>query len=272
MRDNNRPIWNQNMQRKLLKYFMCIFYAHTLYADSNNPCNNLLNVINSPSNLTSTCSVPFKKILIELNYIAQPINGHQGLQQNFPNAEIRFGLPSNNEFYIDMPNYIQQKSFPGSGNTTTFLNFKHSIYYNQQWMFALEEVVNTPGGNAAYGSHGWGSTFNSVANYMINDYWSLSGMLGISRLSDPALTGGHYFNSINPDILLSYSRDKLLIYGEVYGQSKISASEGAGYNFDGGILFHIYPNTVLSFSGGQQLYNYLGGITHYINFGMYVML
>ncbi|KTD10916.1 hypothetical protein Lgra_1882 [Legionella gratiana] len=261
------------MKRKLLKLFIGTFYAHTLYADSDNPCSDMLNVVNSPSYLSSPCSIPFKKVLIELNYIDQQLNGHQGVQQSVPNAEIRFGLPYNNEFDINPPTYIQQKSFPGSGNTTTFFTFKHSIYYNQQWIFAVEEIVNTPGGSAAYGSHGWGSTFNGVANYTINDYLSFAGMLGISRISDPSLNGGHYFNSINPDVVLSYSiSDKLLLYGEVYGQSKISAEEGAGFNFDSGILFHIYPNTVVSISGGQQLYNYLGGFTHYINFAMCVMM
>lgn len=261
------------MQRKLLNFLIFIFYAHTLYADSNNPCNDILNVVNSPSNLDSSCSVPFKKVLIELNAIDLQLNGHQGVQQNVPNAEIRFGLPSNSEFLVNPPNYIHQKSFPKSGITTASFALKHSIYYNQQWMFALEEIVNIPWGSTAYGSHGWGSTLNGTANYIINERLSIDGMLGISRLSDSSLNGGKHYNSINPDIVVTYSvNEKIDIYGEVYGQSRISANETAGYNFDGGILFLIYANTVLSISGGQQLYNYLGGFTHYINLGMYVML
>ncbi|AUH72045.1 transporter [Legionella sainthelensi] len=261
------------MQRKSLKLLICIFYAHTLYAGSDNPCNDILNIVNSPSNLDSACSVPFKKVLIELNYIDQQVNSHQGVQQNFPNAEIRFGLPFNSEFLINPPNYIHQKSFPKSGISTTLLALKHSIYYNPQWMFALEEIVNTPGGSSAYGSHGWGSTLNGTATFTINEHLSIDGMLGISRLSDSSLNGGNHFNSINPDIVITYSlNERIDIYGEVYGQSKISAKESAGYNFDGGIIFLLYTHTVLSISGGQQLYNYLGSFTHYINFGMYVML
>lgn len=233
----------------------------------------MLNIVNRPSNLDSPCSVPFKKVLIELNYIVKQLPGHQGVQQNFPNAEIRFGLPFNSEFFVDPPNYIYQKSFPKSGNTTTNLAFKHSVYSNQKWGFALQETVNTPGGSSAHGSHGWGTTLNGIAIYVINNHLTIEGMLGLSRLSDPSLTGGHYFNSVNPDIVLDYSvNGKLSIYGEVYGQSKISAKEGAGYNLDGGVLFRIYPNTILNISGGQQLYNYLYDFKHYINFGISVML
>lgn len=259
--------------QKLVLLFMCIFYTCSLYADSNDPCSNMLNVVNSPSNLNSPCTVSFKKLMIELNYIDQRLYGDYGIQQNYPNAEVRFGLPANNEFSINLPNYIQQKSYPGSGYSSTFLAFKHAIYYNEQWMFALEELVNPPGGSFAYGSHGWGSTFNAIFNYTVNDSWSIAGMVGLSRLSDSSLLGGHHFNSIDPDIVLSYSiNDKLMAYSEIYGQSKISALGNAGYNFDAGLLFLLFPNTTINISAGQQIYNYLGGYQNYINFGIDAML
>jgi len=181
---------------------------------------------------------------------------------------LKFGKRS-----IDLPVYIQQKSAPGSGNTSAAFSAKHAIYYNQQWMFAVDGGVIIPGGSAAYGNKGWTSVINGVANYTINDSFALSGMLGFSKISNSALAGGGSFNSINPDILLSYAiGDKISIYGEVYGQSKTGIDEGAGYNFNGGMLFAARPNIVWSLSGEQQIYNYPGGFTHCINLGLYMMV
>lgn len=112
-----------------------------------------------------------------------------------------------------------------------------------------------------------------MASYVVNDYVAITGILGVSRTSDTALNGGYSFNSINPDVVFSYSpTQKLSFYGEVYGQSQFTIEQGAGFNFDAGVLFLIHPNAVCSFSIGQQLYNYFGNFTHYVNFSFEALL
>ncbi|KTC78900.1 transporter [Legionella cherrii] len=262
------------MKSTLIKIVFCILSATPLTAVADNDiCSDILNVISSPSNVNSPCPPPFKKVFIELNYIDQQLPDHAGIQQNVPNADIRIGLPANNEFFVFPPNYIDQKSFPGTGTTDTRFGLKHTISSKKNWVFALQGIADTPTGSAAYGSNHWGITFNGIAYYEINDQFSITGQLGVSRLSDPKLSGGNYFNTINPDVSLGFSpNSRTSLYIELYGQSKISATQGAGYNFDGGILFLVFPNTILNLSGGQQLYNYLGSFTHYVNVGIAVML
>jgi hypothetical protein len=232
-----------------------------------------LNISNSPNNFDTPCSTPFKHLIIELNYVYQKLNDQAGMQQNVPNAQIRIGLPSHNEFFIGPSNYISQTSAPKTGSTNTYFGLKHTINYNQKWIFAVEDIIETSGGSYAYGAQSWGTTFNAIANYNISDQFSLGGMLGISRQSDPKIIGGHSFNSVNPSLILSYNpNDKLSLYTEVYGQSKIAAETGAGFNFDAGVLYLFNPNILGYISAGQQLYNYLGDFTHYLNLGVSIMI
>lgn len=132
--------------------FIGTSYSQELYADSNEICNSLINIVNSPSHADSPCSVPYKNVLIELTYAALQLPANAGSQQNFPNAQIRIGLPANNEFLIIPPNYSYQKSIPGSGFTNPIFSLKHAIPYNKKWLFALETLIATPGGSDAYGS------------------------------------------------------------------------------------------------------------------------
>lgn len=257
---------------KPIKLLIFSLYAGSVFAESSN-CDGLLNIVNSPSAIDSTCTVPNKKILIELNYFDQQLPDHEGVQQNFPNAEIRIGLPSKNEFFIYPPNYIDQKNAPGSGNTTSALGLKHNFEYGEKWTFALEGLAILPGGSYAYGSAKGGAIFRTIASYSFTKQWSLSGMLGFNRQSDPQINGGHSYNSISPYMVLTYNpNDKLSFYGEVYGQSKIGALEGSGFNFDGGFIVLLTPKILFNLSGGQQLYNYLNNFKHYINLGVDVML
>lgn len=242
-------------------------------ASEDNSCSNIMNIVNSPNYADSPCSTPFKKVFIELNYFDLQLGGQPGVQQNFPNSLIRIGLPSHNEFFVEPPNYITQNTYPRQGDTDTSVGLKHTINYNQKWVFALEDIVNFPGGSDAFGSNSWGTTVNGIASYSINDQWNITAMLGIGRTSESKLDGGQSFNSINPDLTISFGpTDAVSFYVEVYGQNKIGVNQGAGFNFDGGVLFLIHPQVIIYFSGGQQLYNYLGDFKHYFNTGIAVML
>lgn len=236
-------------------------------------CVTIGDVTNRPSNIDSVCTVPNKKVVIELNYISKQLIDRAGTQHIYPDALIRIGLPSSNELSVLLPNYIQQSTSPKSGSTVVSPGFKHSFNYNDKWSFAVEEIANAASGSYYFGNQHWGATINGIINYSATAKFSISFMLGLSRLSDAAASGGHYFNSINPDINLYYSLNKTIaVYGEIYGQSKIDASHGAGFNFDTGVQFLVTSNTIINLSAGQQLHNYLGGFKHYLNAGVSIML
>jgi hypothetical protein len=227
-----------------------------------------MNLADRPSVIDSACTAPYQRVIIESNFITQQLNAHAGTQYNLPNTEVRIGLPSNTEFLVLLPNYIRQTVAPKSGSAGVFAGLKHSINYSEQWLFAAIGAINIPSGSYDYGNLGWGGLINGIATYNIDSKWSISGMLGVSELSDTQSLNGRYFTSINPDISLSYSpSDWASIYAEIYGQSKIDSVQGAGFNFDAGVLFLVHSNVIINLSAGQQLYGYLGGFTHYINAG-----
>jgi hypothetical protein len=260
------------MQGALFKFVATSISAlgsFALYAN----CVTILDVADRPSIIDSACSVPFKKVVIESNYINLQAINHAGIQQNYPNTELRIGLPLSNEFIVQFPNYIQQKKAPKSGSTSLFAGMKHSKAYGKQWLFAVEGFANAASGSYYYGSQHWGGVVNAITNYSINSKLNLSAMIGLSRLSVAPAEGGRYYTSVNPDVTLTISlADKLSVYGEIYGQSKTSPYEGAGFNCDAGFILQVASNTLVNFSAGQQLHNYLGGFTHYINAGFSIML
>ena len=257
------------MHKSKFVLFFIIFCTQQLYAD----CTDLLDLADRPSVLDSACATPYHHVVIESNFIVQQLNKNAGRQYNFPNTEIRIGLPSTTEFIVSLPDYIQQTTFPKSGSTGVFAGLKHSMHYNNRWLFAVIGNVNIPSGSYNFGNLGWGGIINGVATYSISSKWSLSGMLGLSELSDSQSVHGRYFTSINPDISLSYSpSNSTAIYAEVYGQSKIDSVQGAGFNFDAGVLLLVHTNAMINLSAGQQLYGYLGGFTHYINAGFSIRL
>ncbi|MDR3504008.1 MAG: transporter [Legionella sp.] len=250
-----------------LKFVLIVstFCAPRLYAD----CSDFMNLADRPSVMDSACATAYRRVVIESNFIAQQLNANAGTQYNLPNTEVRIGLPSNTEFMVLLPNYIRQTTAPKSGSTGVFAGLKHSINYSEQWLFAVIGNINIPSGSYDYGNLGWGGLINGIATYNINSKWSISGMLGVSELSDSQSLDGRYFTSINPDISLSYSpSDWTSVYAEVYGQSKIDSVQSAGFNFDAGVLVLVHSNVIINLSAGQQLYGYLGGFTHYINAGI----
>lgn len=244
-------------------------HAVVLYAK----CTEIIDVSNSPSHIDSPCTVPFKKVVVELSYSHQQLMHHAGTQHNYPNAELRIGLPNSNEIFTLLPNYLQQTSAPKTGVTAATAGLKHTRIYNDKWTFAVEGMANSASGSDNYGAKHWGATVAGIASYSMTPKVNISAMLGLSRLSEATASGGRYFNSINPDLIIAYAPTaKLAIYAEVYGQSNIDASTGAGFNMDAGLQLLVAANTLFNLSAGQQLSNYLDGFTHYLNVGIAVML
>jgi hypothetical protein len=252
---------------------LCVICTRVLAESANDPCTGLLNIANRPSNIDSPCTVPQHKFVAELTYQNQELTNHIGSQQNGPDALLRLGLPANNEFFIILPNYISQSNIVASGFTETFAGFKHQFPVWDKWLLALETVINLPDGSAAYGSKGYGAAFNGILNYTLNAEWNVSFMLGASTATDPRLVGGQRFNSLNPDLVLSYSpTEKITLYSEIYGQSKTGAMQKSGFIIDAGISYLLNPNLVINGSLGQRTNGSLQGLAHYVGAGVSIML
>jgi len=262
---------------KLFWTFTLIYLtAFNVFADTiDNPCGGasaLLNIIDRPTVADSACVVPFRKAVIELGYQYQQLTHSAGHEQNFPEAELRLGLPANNEFAIILPNYIHQSMTPRSGYSATTLGIKHEIGYTQNWLAAVEALFTLPDGSAAFGNKGLGAAFNGIISYAFNPQCNLSFMLGGSTETQSSHDGGQRFTSINPDLVFTYApSEKINFYGEVYGQSKTGPGEGSGFNFDGGFLYLVLPSFAIDLEVGQRISGNLGSFDHYISTGMGIM-
>jgi len=262
---------------KLLRAFAVIQgMAFNAFADTiDDPCDGasaLLNIVDRPTVGDSACVVPTSKAVLELGYQYQQGTHSTGHQQNFPQAELRLGLPAHNEFVVLLPNYILQSMAPHSGYSATTVGIKHEIGYTQNWLAAAETLFTLPSGSTAFGSNGLGAAINAIVSYDINPKFNLTFMFGVTTATQSSHDGGQRFTSINPDIVLTYSAtDRLQLYGEIYGQSKTGPGESSGFNFDGGFLYLVLPNAEIDLEIGQRMSGNLGGFNHYIGTGMAFM-
>jgi len=262
----SKQIW------KLL-WILIFTWNGTVFAETiDDPCGGtspLLNIVDRPTVGDSACVVPYKKAVLELGYQYQKLTHRAGYQQNFPEAELRIGLPGNNEFVLLFPNYIHQSIAPHSGFAATTLGIKHEIGYTKTWLGAIEALFTLPSGSTVFGNQDMGAAVNGIINYTFNPTFSLSFMLGVTTQTQSKLDGGQRFTSINPDMILTYVLNpKVNFYGEVYGQSKTGPGESSGFNFDGGVLYLPLPNLEVDFEVGQRINGNLGGFHHYIGAGM----
>src|SRR5580700_5009435 len=78
--------------------------AVNAFADTiDNPCAGVLNLVDRPSNSDSACVIPFKQAMLEAGYQYQQLSNSNGQLQNFPEAELRIGLPASNELTVQLP-------------------------------------------------------------------------------------------------------------------------------------------------------------------------
>ncbi len=235
------------------------------------PCagpSALLNVENRPTVADSACVVPFEKGLVEGGVQYQNIKGGKS-GYNLPQVELRLGLPAKTELSITAPNFTRQTVIPHAGWGPTIVGLKHELGYNAKWLATVEGLLTLASGGSAYGSDGLGGTINGIVNYTINDHWSLSFMLGVSTQTLAYSAGGGRYNSVNPDLVLTWQATaKFQTYGEVYGQSKTSPNAGAGFNADAGIQYLFTPTLASDLELGQRISGKLGQFNHYLGAGL----
>lgn len=262
--------------RKRYRYIVC-FLMHlassSVYAACpEKPCKSLLDILNRPSDADSACVVPNKKLVIESGFNYYELIGG-GNAQLFPLAELRFGLPQDNELVVILPSYVHQSVSPISGWTATVVGVKHMVGYTKKIIFSISTLVILPSGNDDFGSAGFGDETNVILAINLSSTVGVTIQMGLSSSTLPQGEGGDRYNSFNPNVVLAWKpKDKLQLYGEVYGASNTGPGEGAGYNFDGGVQFLICKNFVVDVEYGQRLIGRLFNFNHYIGFGMSFML
>ncbi|WP_226821794.1 MULTISPECIES: hypothetical protein [Acidithiobacillus] len=176
-----------------------------------NPCTGpsaLLALLDRPTVSDSACVVQYGQAVLEAGYQHANLTGTGGgTADNFPEAELRFGLPGHNEFVLLPPNDNLQQ-VPGSphlqGFSSTTVGIKHELGYTKHWLGAVESLFTLPSGSPAFGSRGTGVAFNGIVDYTPSNDTGISLQLGVTSQTNPALAGGGRFTSVNPDITFTW--------------------------------------------------------------------
>ncbi|HSB32061.1 MAG TPA: transporter [Candidatus Sulfobium mesophilum] len=253
-------------------------YAQEQETDVPDPCSGLLAILDRPTVSTSPCATPRGQFMLEMGFQrSKPRDPASGTIDNYPQAEVRIGLPGRNEFTIIPPSYNRQRTRSGSDSTAETvsgysaltLGLKHELGYTRQWLGAVQALFTLPSGSSALGSEGLGVALNGVVSYALSEQVGLTLQLGISSQTDPELAGGERFTAFVSNLVVTWQpKERLQFYGEIYGQSSTGPGKGAGYNADGGIQYLITPYWEVDLEGGVRLVGDLGGLSHFFGMGM----
>jgi hypothetical protein len=231
--------------------------------------NAFLNIVDRPSILQSGCVTPDKSSIMELGYTYQSLVD-SGFQSNFPQALYRYGLPGLFEIDVVIPNYYYQNINPRAGFGATALGVKYVLGAKNKWMATLEGLIAPASGSASFGTAEPSGSLNAIITHNINNEFSTTTMFSISSQSSPSLTGGQSYFSFNPDFLLSWNKNNLSLYAELFAQTKTAPKERGGLNMDLGLIYLFRKNLTVDFSVGQRLTGTLGGYNQYISTGFAV--
>lgn len=243
----------------------CLFVSTFNYASTD---ISVLDLTDRGSVTDTPHVVPNKHWLLEGGYQQFSFNMGSPISA-IPQAEIVRGLNYNTEVFVILPSYYSQKTPPLSGNDTPLLGTKHELIHGNKWLVSLQGIVVLPGGSFEFGHQSTGGQLNAMAVYDISPQFDLSGMLGVSTVSQPNLLGGGRFYSFNPSIALSYSPIETLdIFIELFDQTKTDTFGGYVFAADCGLNYQIAKNTSLDFEFGQKLIHNQLSFTHYLGGGI----
>ncbi|HAT6362426.1 TPA: transporter [Legionella pneumophila] len=216
---------------------------------------------------TNPCVVPPRSVLISSGYQYQQLIG-EGIQHNFPAAAIQLGLPGYFEVDLLLPNYINQTVDPRIGFSQTQLIVNHVLWFNDKWVVTASGTFIFPSGSASFGSPNPGGGVIGILSYNFNSQLNLTGNLGITSQSEPSYDGGQSYTSVNPDLILSWTKNKISLFAEIYGQSKTAPDEGSGYSTDAGVLYQVKKNIVIDLEVDQRISGLLNGVERYYGGGI----
>lgn len=260
----------------------CVCDAGTQIGSSD-PCGGsgvLFALIDRPTVGDSPCVVKADQVLLEAGAARYVPNSASGFSLGYPQLELRFGLPADNEFVWLPPNVNRVRTkLPGGANQTSsgasasVIGLKHEFGYRGRWLWAGETLITLPSGSPDFGSSATGYAVNGIVGYDLTEDFALTLMLGVTHLAAPAnLQSGAYYWSLNPDLVATWQiADQWQLYAEVYGQGHTGPGQGAGYNADGGIQYLLTAHVELDAEIGQRLSGNLGGWSHYVGTGFAVL-
>ncbi len=243
------------------------------------PCagpDALLDLLDRPTVGDSACVVKPGDAVLETGWARYTLLGQSGHALGYPQGELRFGLPDQNEFVFLPPNLNRQvASMPGGGSQTiaggsaSVVGIKHEFGYNARWIWAGETLFTLPSGSPTYGSAATGYAVNGIVGYSLTSSVALTLMLGVTHLAQPAnIQAGAYYWSVNPDLVLTWeTTENLQFYLEAYGQNHTGPGQGAGYDADGGVQYLITPRFEVDAEIGRRISGNLGGWSHYFGVG-----
>ncbi len=243
------------------------------------PCagpSSLLALLDRPTVGDSTCVVKPGDAVLETGWARYALSGQSGHAFGYPQGELRFGLPDQNEFVFLPPNLSRQVTpMPGGGSQTltggsaSVMGIKHEFGYNARWIWAGETLFTLPSGSPTYGSAATGYAVNGIIGYSLTSSVALTLMLGVTHLAQAAdVQGGAYYWSVNPDLVLTWeTTQNFQFYLEAYGQNHTGPGQGAGYDADGGVQYLLTPRFEVDAEIGQRLSGNLGGWSHYFGVG-----
>ncbi|MGH8283045.1 MAG: transporter [Gammaproteobacteria bacterium] len=236
----------------------------------------LLSLVDRPTVGDSPCTVPDRQTLLEAGVVRYVPHDASGYSLGYPQLELRFGLPADNELVLLPPNLNRVvMPLPGGGNqilsggSASVLGLKHEFGYNAQWLWTGEALATLPSGSPDFGSAATGYALNGIVSDSLTPVFALTLMLGVTHLAASAnVQAGAYYWSLNPDLVATWqTSESWQWYAEVYGQSHTGPGEGMGYNADGGIQYLVTPRFELDAEIGQRLSGNLGGWSHYLGVG-----
>lgn len=186
----------------------------------------------------------------------------------FPLMQLRLGMPHYNELYMFVPTYISQNYQPAKGFTAPIVGLKHEFIRHSDAVFSMEIAATLPTGSNSFGSNGTGYSLNEIMQYNFTENLGLVVMLSLNSLTMPSNSGGQRYFTADPFVLLSYDfDDKAEIYGEIFGQSRTAANQGAGFDFDFGLLYLLKKNWEVDIEAGQRLSGIPIGFNKYVGIG-----
>ncbi len=240
----------------------------------------LLSILDRPTVSDSSCVVKPGKVVIEAGMQDFFFNnqGVKSEQVAYPYAEIRAGLPGNNEIKFFPPNYniLTYPGFnipPSSGYDDSGIGFKHEFGYTQNLTYSADVLVAFPSGTNGFQNYGTDFTVNGQFTYSLTDALSVQFAPGISSLT--ALSGNgnpRRFFSFNPDFVAAYQFTSMFqLYGELFRNSIQGVGLSGNYWFDGGFQYLITNNIEIDAEYGVFLDPPSGSSGHYIGFGTGLM-
>ncbi|NNM60441.1 MAG: transporter [Legionellales bacterium] len=252
--------------------FIPVLWNHALADTVSDPCSGsggLLSLVDRPTAADNACPVPYDQAILEMGYQHQELYP-TGNQNNYPQPEVRFGLPYSTEFVFLPPNFIAPSVSPAGFGAST-IGLKHELGYTENWLGSIESLVTLPTGSDANGSDGTGIAVNGIINYTFNSHFTLSGMFGVTSETVSESSGGDRFSSFNPDLVLTWTlgdTSTFQVFAEVYGQTHTGPDQGSGFNADGGVAYLVFKMLSVDVEYGHRLSGLLGGFDHYVGTGL----